>query len=232
MSVGGGDRLTCPTPPTRASRCRTRSSTRIDVPEREPADRVGRRADRRHPRRPGARRRRGVAHRAPRRTRGSRWRSARSVQSLPADTTARVRPASVLGLTYVELELGRSERAIPEGGALRLAQARPSSDLTDLLDVFERSSRAPLPARARRPLLRVRRPRHGGQRDDPPRQPAAAAADLGHVRARGAAHAAGRVPARLRGDGRGAGARQRRSSPARSPPARRRSRRSRASAPR
>lgn len=63
-----------------------------------------------------------------------------SVERLPADTTAQVRPASVLGLTFVDLRLGRSREEIPEGGTLRLARALPSTNLTDLLDVFERGA--------------------------------------------------------------------------------------------
>jgi hypothetical protein len=46
----------------------------------------------------------------------------------------------VLGLTYVQLELGHSRVTIPNGGTLPLTQSRPSSDLTDLFGVFDRSS--------------------------------------------------------------------------------------------
>jgi virulence factor Mce-like protein len=59
-----------------------------------------------------------------------------SVAPLPVDTTAQVRPASVLGLTYVDLVLGHSARTVPAGGTLSLRQAQRSSDLTDLFDVF------------------------------------------------------------------------------------------------
>jgi phospholipid/cholesterol/gamma-HCH transport system substrate-binding protein len=63
-----------------------------------------------------------------------------SVGRLPVDSTAQVRPASVLGLTYLDLTLGHSRDTIPEGGTLPLARAQPSSDLSDLLNVFDRSS--------------------------------------------------------------------------------------------
>jgi phospholipid/cholesterol/gamma-HCH transport system substrate-binding protein len=63
-----------------------------------------------------------------------------SVKRLPADSTAQVRPASVLGLTYVDLRLGHGAASIAEGGTLPLARAKPSSDLTDLFDVFDRSA--------------------------------------------------------------------------------------------
>jgi phospholipid/cholesterol/gamma-HCH transport system substrate-binding protein len=57
---------------------------------------------------------------------------------MPADSTAQVRPASVLGLTYVDLRLGAGDREIPVGGTLPLQQAKTSADLTDLLEVFDR----------------------------------------------------------------------------------------------
>jgi virulence factor Mce-like protein len=63
-----------------------------------------------------------------------------SAGPLPVDSTAQVRPASVLGLTYLQLELGRSRVTIPNGGTLPLTQSRSSSDLTDLFGVFDRSS--------------------------------------------------------------------------------------------
>ncbi|MCW3017057.1 MAG: hypothetical protein JWO02_4149 [Solirubrobacterales bacterium] len=63
-----------------------------------------------------------------------------SVGPLPVDTTAQVRPASVLGLTYVDLVLGGSARTLAAGSTLPLVRAKPSSDLTDLFDVFDRSS--------------------------------------------------------------------------------------------
>jgi virulence factor Mce-like protein len=63
-----------------------------------------------------------------------------SAGPLPVDSTAQVRPASVLGLTYLQLELGQSRQTIPDGGTLSLTRARPSSDLTDLLNIFDQSS--------------------------------------------------------------------------------------------
>ncbi len=63
-----------------------------------------------------------------------------SVKRVPVDSKAQVRPASVLGLTYVDLKLGRSERSLPDGGILPLARAVPSSNLTDLFEVFDRRS--------------------------------------------------------------------------------------------
>jgi virulence factor Mce-like protein len=63
-----------------------------------------------------------------------------SAGPLPVDSTAQVRPASVLGLTYVDLTLGHSHQTIPQGGTLPLTRTRPSSDLTDLFNVFDRSS--------------------------------------------------------------------------------------------
>lgn len=63
-----------------------------------------------------------------------------SVGRLPVDSTVQVRPASVLGLTYVDLHLGHDRSTVPPGGTLPLARALPSADLTDLFDIFDRSA--------------------------------------------------------------------------------------------
>ena len=63
-----------------------------------------------------------------------------SAGPLPVDTSALVRPASVLGLTYVELDPGHSAAKLPAGATLPLARSRPSYDLDDLLGLFNRSS--------------------------------------------------------------------------------------------
>jgi phospholipid/cholesterol/gamma-HCH transport system substrate-binding protein len=63
-----------------------------------------------------------------------------SVGRLPVDSTVKVRAASVLGATYIELALGHSRQTIPDGGSLPLSRATPTVDLTDLFDVFNRSS--------------------------------------------------------------------------------------------
>jgi virulence factor Mce-like protein len=63
-----------------------------------------------------------------------------SVGRLPVDTKVQVRPASVLGLTYVDLTLGTSPRTVPANGTLALSSAVPSSDLTDLFQIFNRRS--------------------------------------------------------------------------------------------
>jgi virulence factor Mce-like protein len=64
----------------------------------------------------------------------------RSLGRLPVDTAVQVRPASALGLTYVELQLGASRRTIPDGGSLPLSRARATVDIPNLLDVFERTT--------------------------------------------------------------------------------------------
>jgi virulence factor Mce-like protein len=65
-----------------------------------------------------------------------------SVGPLPANSTVQVRPASVLGLTYVDLHPGNSRRTIAAGGTLPLSAAKPASDLTDLFNIFDHSSAA------------------------------------------------------------------------------------------
>jgi virulence factor Mce-like protein len=62
------------------------------------------------------------------------------VSHVPRNSTVQVRPASVLGLTYVDLHLGRSRAQLPANGTLALSQARPASDLTDLFEIFNTGS--------------------------------------------------------------------------------------------
>jgi phospholipid/cholesterol/gamma-HCH transport system substrate-binding protein len=59
-----------------------------------------------------------------------------SVGHLPIDTTVKVRPASVLGATYVELTLGHSRRTVAAGGTLPLSRATGTVDITDLFQIF------------------------------------------------------------------------------------------------
>ncbi|MEX2195959.1 MAG: MlaD family protein [Thermoleophilaceae bacterium] len=63
-----------------------------------------------------------------------------SAGPLPTNTKVRVRQASVLGASYVDLTPGRSSRKVPESGTLPLRPATSPVDLTDLFDVFERST--------------------------------------------------------------------------------------------
>ncbi len=66
------------------------------------------------------------------------------VAPLPADTTAEVRLASVLGGKFVELVPGQSRRTIPENGTLGLANARSGVEIEDALAVFDPEGRAAL----------------------------------------------------------------------------------------
>ncbi|MEA2348732.1 MAG: phospholipid/cholesterol/gamma-HCH transport system substrate-binding protein [Thermoleophilaceae bacterium] len=59
------------------------------------------------------------------------------VQPLPENTTVRVRPASILGATFVDLTPGSSQDVVADGGALPLANSSANVELTDLLDVFD-----------------------------------------------------------------------------------------------
>ncbi|MDX8153789.1 MlaD family protein [Patulibacter brassicae] len=62
-------------------------------------------------------------------------------QRIPVDSTVSVRPASVLGATYLDIVPGRSSRSLENGETLPLRQARERVELTDLLDVFDRRTR-------------------------------------------------------------------------------------------
>lgn len=67
-----------------------------------------------------------------------------SVGPLPRDTVARVRPRSTLGLKYLELTPGRSERTLAENTTLPLRQARDGVELDEALTVFDAETRADL----------------------------------------------------------------------------------------
>jgi virulence factor Mce-like protein len=60
---------------------------------------------------------------------------------LPVDTFVRVRPKSVIGLKYLELQPGHSRRMIPQNGTIPVRNQRPSVDLNDALNAFDASTR-------------------------------------------------------------------------------------------
>jgi len=61
----------------------------------------------------------------------------RDVPHLPVDSTVKIRPASVLGATYLDIVPGRSSQRVPAGGTLGIARTRSTVELTDLLDLFD-----------------------------------------------------------------------------------------------
>jgi phospholipid/cholesterol/gamma-HCH transport system substrate-binding protein len=66
----------------------------------------------------------------------------RSVEPLPADTTVAVRTRSALGLKYLEIRPGKSNRGLPAGSTLPLAAARPASvDIDRVLNMFDPPTR-------------------------------------------------------------------------------------------
>ena len=67
-----------------------------------------------------------------------------SVDPLPVDTVARVRPRSMLGLKYLELTPGRDERTLADGDALPLRQARERVELDHVLQAFDHETRRDL----------------------------------------------------------------------------------------
>ncbi|HEV2815027.1 MAG TPA: MlaD family protein [Solirubrobacteraceae bacterium] len=67
-----------------------------------------------------------------------------SVGELPVDTTARVRPRSMLGLKYLELTPGESERTLPNASTLPLRQARERVELDQVLQAFDAETRRDL----------------------------------------------------------------------------------------
>lgn len=63
------------------------------------------------------------------------------MEELPADSTLTVRPRSVLGLRYIELQPGRSRRGIPAEGTLPLAAAQPNVDMDEFMGAFDEPTR-------------------------------------------------------------------------------------------
>ncbi len=64
----------------------------------------------------------------------------KDVAPLTATDRASVQTGSVLGASFVELKLGSRGRDIPDGGLLPLDRAGSTTQLTDLLDVFDRAT--------------------------------------------------------------------------------------------
>lgn len=60
---------------------------------------------------------------------------------LPLDTRVRIRQASVLGTSYLDLTPGDDPRRLEPGGTLPLRQTTPTVQVTDLLDIFDRATR-------------------------------------------------------------------------------------------
>ena len=67
-----------------------------------------------------------------------------SVDPLPVDSVVRVRPRSMLGLKYVELTPGRSEKTLAHAATLPLAQGRESIELDHVLQAFDSETRRDL----------------------------------------------------------------------------------------
>jgi virulence factor Mce-like protein len=63
-----------------------------------------------------------------------------SVRPLRSSTTVRVRPGSVLGASYVDLVPGTTGSELGGGATLPLSHATRAVQLTDLLDIFEKST--------------------------------------------------------------------------------------------
>ncbi len=66
-----------------------------------------------------------------------------TVKPLPVNSTVLVRPRSALGLKYVELTKGSSDRGLQDGATIPLRQARPAPvELDEVLNTFDDRTRA------------------------------------------------------------------------------------------
>lgn len=61
----------------------------------------------------------------------------KSQEEIPVDTRVQVRPRSILGAKYLDLQPGRSSRGLPAGGTLPLKQGRPVVELDEAFNVFD-----------------------------------------------------------------------------------------------
>jgi virulence factor Mce-like protein len=60
---------------------------------------------------------------------------------VPVDSTASVRPLSVLGLKYVDLHIGASKRVIQDGGTLPITQTKVPVQFEDVFQAFDSKTR-------------------------------------------------------------------------------------------
>jgi virulence factor Mce-like protein len=64
-----------------------------------------------------------------------------TIQGVPEDTLVRVRPRSILGSKFVELVPGDSDRELKAEATLPLRNARPSNELDEIFNTFDRPTR-------------------------------------------------------------------------------------------
>jgi virulence factor Mce-like protein len=62
--------------------------------------------------------------------------------NVPVDSTATIRPRSVLGLKFVELTIGRSRKLIADGGTLPIAQTSVPVQFDDIFKTFDPKTRS------------------------------------------------------------------------------------------
>ncbi len=65
----------------------------------------------------------------------------KSVEPLPADTTATVPSISSIGLKYLGLERGVSKQKIPSGGEIPISQTHEQVDIGEFFDMFDKKAR-------------------------------------------------------------------------------------------
>ncbi|MFL5782867.1 MAG: MlaD family protein [Thermoleophilaceae bacterium] len=65
----------------------------------------------------------------------------KTIEPIRSDAQVTVRPRSPLGLKYLELEPGKHGRPVGEGATLPLARARPTVELDEVIDTFDKGTR-------------------------------------------------------------------------------------------
>ncbi len=65
----------------------------------------------------------------------------KKVGDVPVDSSVTIRPRSALGLKYVELTTGKSDRVIPDGGVLPVSRTKVEVDLDEFYNTFDKPTR-------------------------------------------------------------------------------------------
>jgi virulence factor Mce-like protein len=60
---------------------------------------------------------------------------------VPVDSTASIRPRSLLGLKYLDIQFGRSQKVFPDGGTMRVSQTSVPVQFDDINKMFDAQTR-------------------------------------------------------------------------------------------
>jgi virulence factor Mce-like protein len=64
----------------------------------------------------------------------------KDLERIPVDSLVQVRPRSILGAKYLDLQVGSSSRGVAPGGVLPIGQARSAAEFDEAFEVFDRDT--------------------------------------------------------------------------------------------